>query len=349
MIKPEFWTDEKVGRLSISARLLFIGMWNFADDSGVCRSNIILLKSQIFPYDEITAEDIKNNLKELILNGLVREVVHSDEAFIYINNFLKHQNISRPSNHKYIDNIDVCLKNNETLTEHSLSTHVPLTEHSLSTHVPLTEHSVSTQCVNLNLNLNQNQDIVDGSAAPVAKSARSSADVDSIFEIYKAKNKKLPGTTALNDTRRKKIKARLNGDQDFKKRFGEAVGKCQDSAFLCGDNARGWKANFDWLIANDTNYVRVLEGQYTTERKSEVSAVPNGTAKADQLKKEFEVLVDKYQRRKRSGEYPRQIVADLARNYNRDLINDLTVLFDTDFKADLSPPGGAYAGTMSAH
>ena len=34
-IKPQFWDDLKIGRLSRDARLLYIGLWNFADDLGV--------------------------------------------------------------------------------------------------------------------------------------------------------------------------------------------------------------------------------------------------------------------------------------------------------------------------
>lgn len=33
-VKPEFWTDEKIVECSIPARLLFIGLFNFADDKG---------------------------------------------------------------------------------------------------------------------------------------------------------------------------------------------------------------------------------------------------------------------------------------------------------------------------
>lgn len=32
--------------------------------------------------------------------------------------------------------------------------------------------------------------------------------------------------------------------------------------FLCGNNDRGWKADFDWIIANDGNAGKVLEGKY---------------------------------------------------------------------------------------
>jgi hypothetical protein len=32
--------------------------------------------------------------------------------------------------------------------------------------------------------------------------------------------------------------------------------------FLCGSNDRDWKADFDWIIANDGNAGKVLEGKY---------------------------------------------------------------------------------------
>lgn len=35
-----------------------------------------------------------------------------------------------------------------------------------------------------------------------------------------------------------------------------------NSKFLTGDNDRGWKIDVDWLIANDSNYIKVLEGKY---------------------------------------------------------------------------------------
>ncbi|HYW37938.1 MAG TPA: hypothetical protein VE957_07490 [Terriglobales bacterium] len=43
--------------------------------------------------------------------------------------------------------------------------------------------------------------------------------------------------------------------------------KAASTLFLLGENDRGWKANFDWLIANDTNCIAVLEGKYDGEPK----------------------------------------------------------------------------------
>ena len=35
-----------------------------------------------------------------------------------------------------------------------------------------------------------------------------------------------------------------------------------NSEFLTGNNDRKWKADIDWLISNDTNIIKVLEGKY---------------------------------------------------------------------------------------
>ncbi|MCS5946284.1 hypothetical protein LNP25_19480 [Klebsiella variicola subsp. variicola] len=47
-VKPEFWTDEKVVECSIPARLLFIGLFNFANDMGCLERSPKRLKMQIF-------------------------------------------------------------------------------------------------------------------------------------------------------------------------------------------------------------------------------------------------------------------------------------------------------------
>lgn len=96
-IKPEFWQDEKVGKMSIHARMLFIGMWNFADDFGVVRGHPVFLRSQIFPYDDFTKMDIESWVDEIANQGMITVFVSKSENFYQINNFLKHQVINKPS------------------------------------------------------------------------------------------------------------------------------------------------------------------------------------------------------------------------------------------------------------
>ena len=96
-IKPKFWDDIKVGRLSRDARLLYIGMWNFADDCGVIVSNLIWLKSKIFPYDQVQIQQFEKWLNELEINGFIYLFSYMDEEFIYLPTFSRHQVINKPN------------------------------------------------------------------------------------------------------------------------------------------------------------------------------------------------------------------------------------------------------------
>lgn len=66
----------------------------------------------------------------------------------------------------------------------------------------------------------------------------------------------------LTTTRKNKIKTRIDGAKDFKQVFIECLKKINNSRFCLGENNRDWKADFDWLIENDNNYVKILEGKY---------------------------------------------------------------------------------------
>ena len=65
-IKPEFWEDEKLTKLPLHARLLFIGTWNFADDNGLLLANPVLMKSHIFPYEDIGISTISEWMDMLV-------------------------------------------------------------------------------------------------------------------------------------------------------------------------------------------------------------------------------------------------------------------------------------------
>ena len=49
--------------------------------------------------------------------------------------------------------------------------------------------------------------------------------------------------------------------------FVELFEKVSASSFLCGGGERGWKADYDWLIA-PTNMQKVLEGKYDDEQSN---------------------------------------------------------------------------------
>ena len=93
-IKPEIWTDEKFVELSPFARLLFIGLWNFADDEGRMEFRPKRLKLQILPADD---QDISALLDEIRGENLISVYVADGKEFLSVNGFKKHQKVDKRS------------------------------------------------------------------------------------------------------------------------------------------------------------------------------------------------------------------------------------------------------------
>lgn len=96
-IKPEFWDDEKLASISRDARLLFIGIWNQADDYGVVKGHPSWLKNKIFPYDEIRPADFQKWVSELEAIRAIIPFNHDLERYFFIRTFPDHQHVNRPS------------------------------------------------------------------------------------------------------------------------------------------------------------------------------------------------------------------------------------------------------------
>ena len=95
-IKPDFWTDEKVGKLSMQARLLFIGTWTHADDNGVVRGNPAYLRAQIFPYDDnLRSGELNRWLDALVECRMLIPIMWQGERYYVIRTFRKHQRTDR--------------------------------------------------------------------------------------------------------------------------------------------------------------------------------------------------------------------------------------------------------------
>ena len=98
-------------------------------------------------------------------------------------------------------------------------------------------------------------------------------DYQKIVSVWNETCSSLPKVRQLNDVRRNKIKTRLTEfgcktPDEVEAFVRELFGRCQSSAFLCGQNNQGWTATFDWIFENPTNWVKVIEGNYDNSRGS---------------------------------------------------------------------------------
>lgn len=118
-IKPDFWTDEKIGKMKRDERLLFIGLWNLADDQGVLKSNAAYIKGQLFSYDEELRTVTVNAWLEALEKALMLvPFILNGESYYIIRTFKDHQLINRPSKPKFDQNLI-----NRLLNEYSCNTH----------------------------------------------------------------------------------------------------------------------------------------------------------------------------------------------------------------------------------
>lgn len=71
----------------------------------------------------------------------------------------------------------------------------------------------------------------------------------------------LPAIKKWSVTRKVNLARRLK-DHEFEQNIPAIIQRIKDSSFLTGGGERHWRADIDWLLKNDTNYVKILEGKY---------------------------------------------------------------------------------------
>jgi len=92
IIKPEFWADAKIGRLSFGARLLYIAMWNFADDYGVISASPRRLLGEAFENDEsVTLQNVIDWIAEIEAQGMIEKYTAEEKEWYNILKFSDHQ------------------------------------------------------------------------------------------------------------------------------------------------------------------------------------------------------------------------------------------------------------------
>jgi len=87
-IKPGFFSNEDLGELDPLARLLFSGMWCFADREGRLEDRPKKLKAEILPYDSCDGGALVNALTE---KGFLLRYEVAGKKYIQITNWKKHQ------------------------------------------------------------------------------------------------------------------------------------------------------------------------------------------------------------------------------------------------------------------
>jgi hypothetical protein len=103
-LKPEFWLDRKLARrLSRDERMLYLGLWNQADEWARANADPRVIKGQVFPFDDdITLDDLETMLKALEAAGVVQLYEVDGDPYLFLPKLAKHQRLEPnkvPSRH----------------------------------------------------------------------------------------------------------------------------------------------------------------------------------------------------------------------------------------------------------
>lgn len=252
-IKPKFWDDTKIGRISRDARLLYIGLWNFSDDIGVVIGDSIWLKSKIFPYDQIQIQQFEKWMNELVINGFICLLSYKGERFIYLLNFTRHQVINKPN---YDDlNIPKLLIDSKKDS---------FMEQSRNNTVSFTEQSVLI--IGSGKGNGDIPPVVPPGDKPQSDDHNESINYKSLMDTFnKMFENRLPKVSSMTDKRKKAVKARAS--EHGKSSIMTVFNNITQSTFLLGRNDQNWRCDFDWIF-RPTNFVKILEGNYNGTRLS---------------------------------------------------------------------------------
>jgi len=209
------------------ARLLYTWLIPSLDIEGRFSGDEQVISGQIFTRLEKTSDEISNYLADLARVGLIIWYETDNDKYLEVPDFAHRQPSLNPSK------------------EAKSSIPPPTPEQAQSSSCP-TPPKVKQSKVKL-------------------KKSKVNNYVQEIFTYWNSQLV-LPSARLLTPKRKTQLKTRL-GEKAFESNWREIIDKIASSKFCTGQNGNSWKATFDWLIKNQDNYTKVLEGNYD-ERKT---------------------------------------------------------------------------------
>lgn len=95
-MKPTFWSDSKVARLSRDERLLLLGLISMADDEGRFMATAAAIAGHAFPQDELPPATVRKWRDAVAATGIIHLYRADGLEYGAFPNWRKHQRISKP-------------------------------------------------------------------------------------------------------------------------------------------------------------------------------------------------------------------------------------------------------------
>jgi hypothetical protein len=242
MIRKDISKSEKFASLSKESMILFNLLIPHYNSWGKMNGSPYFIKGEVCPLiDFLDVKTIEKCLKEITLKTNVKWFEFQKIQYIQSLGFEEHQNFRK--DRRGADN----LPNYEECRE--------LQENSWSTTGELQGNSARKE-------KEKEKEKGKGKAEP----ASVTPFLSPLALLWNEVCTNLPKVQATSRQRRIKENCRLGEHPlDWWKEVFERINL---SSFCRGNNERSWTATYDWIISNDTNALKVMEGKYDNRKSS---------------------------------------------------------------------------------
>ena len=245
-IHPGLFTDEAFVVLSPMARIFFIGLWTECDDYGSFEWSPLKLKMRLLPADNVDAGEL---LAEIEAAGSVMRYESGGRSYGAVRNFCQFQRPKKPNPiHPQTPEVRSFVGTDARSTRNG--------SEAVGNELP-TDREIPRQMEDGGgKGIEEKSSIEDSSVStdpPLTKS-----------EILEAWHERMvplgfPAVRKMTAQRERQLRARLKDStiEDWQR----AMDALERSAFCRGQNDRGWRADFDFLL-QPKSFTKLLEGAY---------------------------------------------------------------------------------------
>lgn len=243
-INTKFWDDPYIRQKNNNEKLLYLYLLT---NSLTNMAGIYEITIDRMSFDT----GVKKEIIKKALEGFQRDnKIYFIDNYIILKNFMKNQNYNtnmQKSIENTVDNlpdsVKHCIFNDLTKASEDFLT---------------IRKAFVNMKLNLNKNLNKNLNLKNEEKI---EAPEEELNYQGIIEHWNSifNDTKISLIKTITGSRLEKLKTRLKEKEfDFKQICEEIA----ISNFLNGENDRNWTPDFDWIVKNSTNYIKILEKKY---------------------------------------------------------------------------------------
>lgn len=275
-LSPGFFKNEALSDIDPLGRILFQGLWCFADRNGNLEYRPKLLKAEVLPYESSTNE-VVSYLEQLASNLLISFYEVEGSKYIHVTNFIRYQSPHPeekaiwpvPESYQAIATIEKQVEPESQTSEEDTETACQQVADNLQ--------ESCQQSFNSNSNLISSKEEIESVA--IERVDKISEQVNEVFEHWKSV---LNHPRSILDAKRRRLITLRLKDGFSVERLKLAVDGCRASPHHMGQNDRSMVYDGVDLIFRDVEHVERFES-YTKRNgaSGNVTASQNGNHKAN--------------------------------------------------------------------